>query len=230
VTTISDQDGVNRLAVLDDDVDLADFRAEAEGDDLVLAHDGVDVVRIDDHAGNPEAMTEIAIGDETRSLDSFLSDDTSEPTAAGTDDLLGEFLDGPSIIGSEVGDILSATDGPDWIEGRGGNDILDGRAGDDRLAGGDGSDALRGGAGDDAYLFERGESGADTVRDSEGVNRLELKGYEADMLNGFMAGSDLWISADEQPVVMIEGYAGNEQAWSGARADDKSLSVRELTG
>lgn len=70
------------------------------------------------------------------------------------------------------------------IEAGDGNDILDSGAGNDTLMGGEGDDIYFGGAGNDTltdssltssdiYYFDRG-GGIDTIRDSGGVDRIEI--------------------------------------------------------
>lgn len=78
------------------------------------------------------------------------------------------------ITGSESGETLPGTAGPDRIDARGGDDILRGfggddillgGTGDDRLDGGAGEDAMAGGADDDTYIVD---DAGDTIDESDG--------------------------------------------------------------
>ncbi len=59
------------------------------------------------------------------------------------------------------------------LRGYDGNDYLYGNAGNDILDGGSGTDYLEGGAGNDTYIFGRGY-GYDTIKDSQGINRIQF--------------------------------------------------------
>src|SRR4051812_48706029 len=50
----------------------------------------------------------------------------------------------PSIEGTDLGDFLAGTAGPDQVLAKGGDDVVFGLAGEDRIDGGPGSDRLHG--------------------------------------------------------------------------------------
>src|SRR4051794_36517154 len=60
-----------------------------------------------------------------------------------------------TVVGTDLGEVLRGTAGPDVIVGLGGNDTLVGLGGRDRLCGGLGADRLLGGPGDDVLRGER---------------------------------------------------------------------------
>jgi trimeric autotransporter adhesin len=78
--------------------------------------------------------------------------------------------------------LASAGAGADSITGFSTDDVINGQAGNDQLRGGGGNDVLTGGAGndllwgdggDDTFRFGAGQ-GVDDIRDSSGINRIEL--------------------------------------------------------
>lgn len=81
---------------------------------------------------------------------------TEFSVATATDDLL---------IADEIGAVLSAGDGNDYLVGQTGDDQLYGETGNDQLMGGGGADLLSGGAGDDLLI---GGAGADLYTLSAG--------------------------------------------------------------
>jgi Ca2+-binding RTX toxin-like protein len=80
-------------------------------------------------------------------------------------------------VGSDAGDIINGTAGPDVIVALGAGDIVRGRGGKDLLCGGNGKDKLVGGPGKDRLL---GQAGKDTL----------LGGPKNDVCNGG-AGKDV---------------------------------------
>ncbi|ATE64608.1 hypothetical protein COO09_18595 [Rhizorhabdus dicambivorans] len=80
------------------------------------------------------------------------------------------------IDGRSGADTLSGGSGNDTILGGTANDRLDGEAGSDRLASGSGYDTLTGGDGVDVFVFDRADSGWDTITDFRG-DRIELVGF-----------------------------------------------------
>lgn len=79
------------------------------------------------------------------------------------------------LNGGDGADVFLGQKGNDSLYGNGGNDKLYGGAGDDIIAGGAGVNQLYGGAGDDVYILEIGAN--DFIRDSEGLNMLQISSY-----------------------------------------------------
>ena len=131
-----------------------------------------------------------------------------------------------SLYGGDGDDDVRGKDGDDWLEGNAGDDQLDGGADDDTLLGGTGddtvlgrtgTDSLIGGSGDDTlnggtnndtlsggddndtYVFDAAW-GVDTVRDSDGVGKLSVAGYESGLPVGkqMAPGADVYVSADKR--------------------------------
>ena len=89
---------------------------------------------------------------------------------------------GCTIFGTNGGDVLRGTDGPDTICGFGGNDRLIGREGNDIILGGGGNDTIR------------GKDGADSLKGGGGDDRIS-GGERGDLLYGgtgddFLNGND----------------------------------------
>ena len=61
------------------------------------------------------------------------------------------------------------------------SDLIFGSALADTIEGGRGNDDMRGGAGDDTFIFTNGD-GRDVISDSNGFDRLEIKGYRVEDL------------------------------------------------
>ena len=102
--------------------------------------------------------------------------------------------------GTGSDDRLQGTNGDDHIFGEAGNDCVNGRQGDDVLAGGGGRDILWGGPGSDSFVFVRGESHWDLVRDFRDGDTLVLQGY------GDATFEDLTIeNQGNRVVVSLEG-------------------------
>jgi len=110
--TVFDHQGVNRLR-FDGPGRADDVAARLDGDDLVLAHNGADIVRLDAYAGNRDAFAGVELGGEVLPLDQFFRQpETTADQPAGPDDLLAVFL-GPQSV--EADDILD----PAWLEADG---------------------------------------------------------------------------------------------------------------
>ncbi|MBR4361813.1 MAG: hypothetical protein IKP42_03600 [Ruminococcus sp.] len=91
------------------------------------------------------------------------------------------------IYGGAGNDVISAGDGNDTVRGGEDNDTINGGNGNDLFFGEAGNDTLSGGAGDDTYFFESGH-GNDTVRDTQGDNKL--------IFNGGVSFGDYAVSID----------------------------------
>ncbi|MDP2035439.1 MAG: calcium-binding protein [Polaromonas sp.] len=96
----------------------------------------------------------------------------------GTDNKLDDHL-----YGGGGDDTLDGKGGNDYLEGNADNDTLNGGEGQDTLLGGTGNDKLDGGAGNDilkggqgtdTYTLRSGDSGMDTIVDSDGEGSIEV--------------------------------------------------------
>ncbi|WP_176512462.1 MULTISPECIES: type I secretion C-terminal target domain-containing protein, partial [Pseudomonas] len=101
-----------------------------------------------------------------------LSHDGAQDTgSAGLESLNGIH----NLVGSDYGDILIGNNGDNVLIGGGGNDVLKGGDGNDTLIGGVGDDSLTGGNGNDIFIWQKGDSGHDTVTDfTPGSDKLDL--------------------------------------------------------
>ncbi len=110
-STIFDHEGVNRLRFegLEKPEDL---EARLDGSDLVIGHDGADIVRIADYADHREAFAGIEHAGEVLSLDQFIKGPTTTAALApaGEDDLLAIYLGPQSVEAPD--DILD----PAWLD------------------------------------------------------------------------------------------------------------------
>ncbi|HEX8366910.1 MAG TPA: Ig-like domain-containing protein [Allosphingosinicella sp.] len=118
-----------------------------------------------------------------------------------------------TMYGGAGADLLSAADGADSLDGGEGSDTLYGGGGDDSLTGGAGGDTMAGGAGADVYKFDA-NSGADTITDSEGRNRILFTGVGRDQLWLTKSGNDLHIRVlgGSSHVTVLGYFAGAASA------------------
>ena len=72
--------------------------------------------------------------------------------------------------GTDAGETITGTPGPDVICAYGGNDTIFGRGGDDVILGGSGDDTIEGGAGNDELY---GEDGHDRLIGGAGADHLD---------------------------------------------------------
>ncbi|HEX6113737.1 MAG TPA: hypothetical protein VFZ10_15640, partial [Geminicoccaceae bacterium] len=149
-------------------------------------------------------------------------------TSLADDDLLGAYLTQPSLHGTAGDDHLVGTSDADWLVGGAGTDHLIGGAGNDILQGGAGNDLLEGGAGDDRYLFNAGELGYSTIRDSEGANLAEVEGFDAARLKAVVVGQNLLVVANYAPLFTVEAFVGNEQAFAGVQVGEQFIPTEDL--
>lgn len=239
IDTVFDQEGVNQLVLngVTDEV----VGASLLGDDLYVTVDEAPVAKVGDYVGNEDAFAGVDFGQGLRSFDSLLTDHEDldgalntaeeERAEAAASDLLSAHLNlnEPTILGDPRTDQrLDGTEDDDWLSGFDGKDVLFGHEGDDILEGGDGKDQLRGGAGDDLYLFSKGESGIDEIRDGEGRNLAELKGYDRAEIEGAMLGDDLAILANGKVLFTVDDFASNESAFLGVKAGNRFLETEDL--
>ena len=137
-----------------------------DGDDLLIGGPGNDL--LDGGAGNDTASYAKATAGVTVDLGHVGQQNT---VGAGLDTLSGI----ENLIGSDYNDTLTGNDGDNLLNGGVGNDVLKGGAGNDILIGGPGNDTLTGGSGNDSFVWQKGETGHDTVTDfTPGSDRLDL--------------------------------------------------------
>lgn len=239
IDTVFDHEGVNRL-ILDGVTDQT-VEASLLENDLYVTADGAPVAKVDGYVGNEDAFAGVDYGDGLHSFDDLLTahedlqgalDDAAEERAeAEAHDLLSAHLhlSEPTVIGDPRSDQrLDGAEGDDWLSGFDGRDVLYGHDGNDILEGGDDSDKLRGGAGDDRYVFSSGEDGIDIIRDSEGRNLAELKGFDGAKIEGVMFGDDLRVLADGDLLFAVEDFALNPDSFEGAQVGQRLIQTEDL--
>jgi len=159
---------------------LATGTATGEGNDVLIALEGVMGSYYDDHftagpSGNAfggEAGNDTLIGGEGRDEAGYwwapgpVTADLTTGTASGQgNDTLTSI---ENLFGSmNYADHLTGNDSDNNLAGSGGNDTLVGRGGNDRLYGHEGDDSLDGGAGADYF---EGGTGNDTINGGEGTD------------------------------------------------------------
>ncbi|AUY36267.1 retention module-containing protein [Pseudomonas soli] len=137
-----------------------------DGDDLLIGGPGNDL--LDGGAGNDTASYAKATVGVTVDLGHVGQQNT---VGAGLDTLSGI----ENLIGSDYNDTLTGNDGDNLLNGGAGNDVLKGGAGNDILIGGPGNDTLTGGSGNDSFVWQKGDTGHDTVTDfTPGSDHLDL--------------------------------------------------------
>ncbi|CAM3585636.1 retention module-containing protein [Pseudomonas reidholzensis] len=137
-----------------------------EGDDLLIGGLGTDL--LDGGSGIDTASYASATAAVTVDLGQAGWQNTG---GAGLDKLLS--ID--NLIGSDFNDTLTGDHADNLLAGGRGNDVLNGAGGNDTLIGGLGDDTLTGGSGNDAFVWQKGDSGHDTVTDfTPGSDRLDL--------------------------------------------------------
>ena len=124
--------------------------------------------------------------------------------------------------------VSSANEEDDWLSGFDGKDVLFGQDGDDILAGGDGYDDLRGGAGNDRYLFEKREQGFDKIKDTEGRNMAELRGFDGADIEGAILGEDLAVLADGDILFTVQDFTANQEHFQGVRVGNRFIATEDL--
>jgi len=143
---------------------------------------------------------------------------------------------GDDVLGGGAGaDILSGGRGDDHLDGGAGDDILSGGLGRDELHGGDGDDLLDGGAGSDRLFGEGGndtfvlglhENSIDTVFDHDGLNRIVVEDGEGHTIETAVAGGDLHIIVDKNPIAVVEDYDG--ASFDGIQVGEGTSSIGDL--
>ena len=80
-----------------------------------------------------------------------------------------------NLVGSDYGDTLIGSSADNVLNGGAGNDVLKGGGGNDILIGGPGNDTMTGGNGNDTFVWQKGDTGHDTVTDfTPGSDKLDL--------------------------------------------------------
>lgn len=150
----------------------ADFLDGGAGDDVMVGGIGDDTYVV---GTTSDVVVELA-GEGTDTVQTYVSGFTLADNLENLT-LLGAAITG---YGNSVGNVITGTDGVNYLYGRGGNDVINGglgadylygEAGNDRLNGGVGDDLMYGGAGDDVYVigsltdytFENANEGHDTT-------------------------------------------------------------------
>ncbi|MEJ5129179.1 hypothetical protein WH367_24295, partial [Comamonas sp. MYb21] len=130
------------------------------------------------------------------------------------------------LVGEGYADHLYGGAGNDTLTGLGGDDYLQGDAGEDTLIGGAGSDTLVGGAGSDTYVLNLGESGVDTILDSDGNGQIELGGVviagSFGQLSGAAGGPDYY-SSDSSRQYKLSQIGANEWRLFAKSGNDYTL-------
>ncbi|MDZ3993291.1 retention module-containing protein [Pseudomonas sp. Teo4] len=136
------------------------------GDDLLIGGAGNDL--LDGGNGIDTASYATASGPVTVNLSLSGAQNTG---GAGVDTLARI----ENLIGSDYGDTLIGNNGDNVLDGGLGHDVLNGGGGNDILIGGPGKDTLTGGVGNDTFVWQKGDTGHDTVTDfTPGSDHLDL--------------------------------------------------------
>jgi Ca2+-binding RTX toxin-like protein len=164
-----------------------------DGDDILTGGAGADTLyggagRNSAGYGNAGAAVVVDLDDGTQD-----SGDAEGDVFSGISGIIGSNFD-DVLRGGSGSNAISGGAGNDLIDGRSGSDTLSGGAGDDiviagaandrlagdagrdRLASGSGYDTLTGGDGVDVFVFNRADTGWDTITDFRG-DQIELAGF-----------------------------------------------------
>jgi Ca2+-binding RTX toxin-like protein len=234
VDTVFDYAGSNQLHV----VSGAAHRIETAvaGDHLYLVVDKNPIAQVDGYRGHEEVWAGVDGGAGLVPIGSLMAANAGNgpalaapsPAIAPLADMLDPYLTAPSLKAGDGGGTLMGTSGNDWLVGGRGDDHLIGGAGRDILEGGAGNNLLEGGAGADRYLFRAGDAGFSTIRDAQGANVAELRGFEGAKLQGVMVGNDLVVVANHAPLFKVEDFLGNEGAFTGIHNGDRFIPTEDL--
>lgn len=204
-TQITDfQDGTDLLN-LDNDIDSADVKPEADGDNTILRWKGRTLATL-------IGVTEDQISDEDYVYDSVPAPPGEKIRGTKKADNLSGTNGSDTIKGLEGNDTLNGKGGDDTLEGDGGKDTLKGGDGSDVLDGSDGNDTLNGGDANDTLS---GGNGTDTLNGNAGDDTLD-GGSGKDTLNGG-GGNDTLDGGDGNDT--INGQGGDDTLNGGAGTD-----------
>lgn len=164
-----------------------------EGKDLLLGGRGADY--LDGGAGNDTASYAGSASGVTINLATGLGygGDAQGDTLVSIENVIGSSYS-DTLVGDALNNKLSGGGGDDLMLGGAGQDSLLGGNGNDTIYGGSGRDTISGGSGNDVlrgddaggkamdvFVFNNGESGADTVLDFQrGTDWISLRGFGAD--------------------------------------------------
>ena len=212
---INGQDGRDTIDGLEGDDVIIGGRGKdtlfgGAGDDVVRGGRGNDKLNGgigDDVIDGGSGFDRVSYADARSGVRVDLSDEGPQDT-----DRRGESLTGTdtlvsieSILGSDFGDRLRGTDGPNVIKGGGGRDKIYGYDGNDILIGGKGADQVYGGLGTDELQGQRGDdslfggAGNDYISGGQGDDYLKGGGGEDEFVFDGKPGND--IVADFKPNV-----------------------------
>jgi Ca2+-binding RTX toxin-like protein len=145
---------------------------------------------------------------------------------------------GDDVLEGNAGrDLLNGGGGADLLQGGGDDDILRAGSGDDRLYGADGDDVLAGGrgadllygeAGDDSFMIGLNDSDVDWVLDHAGHNQLIIEDGAGHLVETAVAGEQLYVIVDKNPVAVVDDYLGHEGAFDGIDTGDGVRSIDDL--
>jgi Ca2+-binding RTX toxin-like protein len=193
--------------------DILEGRA---GDDVLVGGQGTDTLRGGDGDDNLTGED----GDDTleggNNADLLAGGDGNDTLSgdAGTD-LVSGGAGNDTVRGGSEDDQLGGDAGVDQLYGDAGNDELAGGTGDDTLYGGDGDDTLLGETGNDQLNGEAGNdtygfdltSGADTIVDALGTNRIQIMQASIDQIWITRSGNDLRIGIiGGTATITVSGY------------------------
>jgi Ca2+-binding RTX toxin-like protein len=130
---------------------------------------------------------------------------------------------GERIHGTPGDDVLTGTEGRDFIFGKAGNDTIDGLAGSDFLFGQAGDDSVMGGDGVD---YSWGASGNDTLAGGLGNDWL-WAGWGADTLMGEDGNDRLFSGVDDAAVDSLDCGAGDRDR-AFIRAGDVAVNCEHV--
>jgi len=201
-----------------------DVLAGGAGDDTLRGGDGDDSISGEDgwdSLEGGEGKDLLAGGDGNDTLIGDAGDDVL--SGGAHDDTLFGGTGNDQLGGDDGIDTLYGDEGDDRIAGGAGNDTLNGGEGNDTLSGDAGDDLLFGESGDDTYVFDA-HSGADTLLDGEGRNRVAITGVTKEQVWLQRAGDDLVIGIiGGTSTITVQGYFSGSSLLSEVAIDGQSL-------
>ena len=176
---------------------LADTILGGDGNDVIASGDGADLVYggggtntwylpEDNRSGNPRVQVELTAG--------WAWDGYGRDTLDGIQNITLDDTRDSDLLGSAENNVIIASGGRDWIDGRDGDDLIFGGSGNDTIVTGPGTDTVFGGDGNDAVIVGGSVSAARGQRfhGGDGFDRLayttELTNYDLRPLNGWVLG------------------------------------------
>jgi Ca2+-binding RTX toxin-like protein len=180
------------------------------GDDSITGGDGEDALVGDDGADSLQGNAHNDTINGGAGID-VLNGGTGEDVilaGAGDDAQVFGGADDDHVYGEDGNDTLYGDDGNDEIAGGAGADQIYGGLGDDTIVGDVGNDTLYGQDHNDTYVFDA-ESGADTIIDASGVNKIVIADIPSTALWITTYGTELRITAIGYPAfsVTMQNYS-----------------------